>query len=387
MTTFGDYNKYIDTFYKVAFKDPEVAFYSYIDVKDVEPYFVGFVHIHDVISEPEDGYTSFRTDVLKVESFDEHKKAFRLGRAPAFGDYINKEPRDIVLLEEVDKSHPMYKECAELFSKFEDLHKNSPYVIHGYVYGETPQYSAWDKEHACPDYELIDEKSWHPENVHSLDDAERWLLENHPDYYMGHTISQQCICGNFRCTPKPGNYYEDGNFETFANRRKYAQEMANQLNVALGPKELEYDESAVSHEESLSDRLLALINDPEIQSERYYVVDGPNHVQSLYLEQKGNIWELSERIIAKEDVTYYFDENPDAQYAVYQAEQISPKNFFHIKIDRESGDVIGDINEFGGCLETIIDESSGSFAKPETMAKYIASCCDLPDKNRDDFSR
>ena len=97
MTTFGDYNKYIDTFYKVAFKDPEVAFYSYIDVKDVEPYFVGFVHIHDVISEPEDGYTSFRTDVLKVESFDEHKKAFRLGRAPAFGDYINKEPRDIVL--------------------------------------------------------------------------------------------------------------------------------------------------------------------------------------------------------------------------------------------------------------------------------------------------
>lgn len=72
----------------------------------------------------------------------------------------------------------------------------------------------------------------------SVDAAEKWLLENHPDYWMGAIIEGQTEGMPKRIIPGPGKFnYPDGAHEDVARRRATAQEQAEYLNVSLGPKE------------------------------------------------------------------------------------------------------------------------------------------------------
>ena len=88
-----------------------------------------------------------------------------------------------------------------------------------------------------PYYDVVDEKEWDITDAKSTQDCEKWLLENHPDYYMGCSIQQRCPSGDFLIMPAPSGEYPEGMFETIENRRKYAAMMSRSYGVDLGPAE------------------------------------------------------------------------------------------------------------------------------------------------------
>jgi hypothetical protein len=64
--------------------------------------------------------------------------------------------------------------------------------------------------------------------------AEKWILKNHPDYYMGYGVHQECPSGAFCASAVPCGEYPAGMYENAANRRKYAEMRAEQLGVEIG---------------------------------------------------------------------------------------------------------------------------------------------------------
>lgn len=69
--------------------------------------------------------------------------------------------------------------------------------------------------------------------AHSLNDAEIWMLKNHPGQLQG--FSASTTSGDFRMTAIPSSHnYPDGQFETRKGRELYAAERAKELGVELG---------------------------------------------------------------------------------------------------------------------------------------------------------
>ena len=92
--------------------------------------------------------------------------------------------------------------------------------IYGRLYGETPRYYDFDDNHKWPYYDKLEEKEWDLE-YSDVNDGEKWLIDNYPEYYMG-----ACIQGNngdFILTAIPGVEYGYGNFETIQNRISYVK--------------------------------------------------------------------------------------------------------------------------------------------------------------------
>lgn len=194
-----------------------------------EPYFVGTVSINRMPDYDNECY-SFKA--LDIKTAD-HTKAFGHNRDIIKGDYFSADSDRLTVMEYVGKDHPEYSKCVELEKEFDDIHKNAPYVITGRVFSDEPR----DPNARYKTYNIIEEKEWEPSEVHSLEDAEKWILENHPDYYMGYGVNQKCPSGNLCYGAVPCAEYPDGMYENAENRRKYAAMRAEKLGVKLGPVE------------------------------------------------------------------------------------------------------------------------------------------------------
>lgn len=113
------------------------------------------------------------------------------------------------------------------------------------LYSEIAEFAPWDKEHEFPHYKEVagTERKFDLEGatlndgtaVTSLDTAEMWMLENHPDYMQGCCIVQKVDRNaDFMMKAVPCNEYLDGHFENYENRRLYAEWLAKQKGVVIG---------------------------------------------------------------------------------------------------------------------------------------------------------
>lgn len=83
--------------------------------------------------------------------------------------------------------------------------------VTGRRYSEEARFADWDSEKEFPEYDVVAEQTWKIE-AQSLNDAEAWLAQNHPDMFMGSNIS--CENGDFAAMSVPGTFYGKGYFET-----------------------------------------------------------------------------------------------------------------------------------------------------------------------------
>lgn len=92
--------------------------------------------------------------------------------------------------------------------------------ICGRIYSDEPFFPDWGKDKKFPHYEEESEHLWEVDCA-SLDEAEGWLMENHPEAYMGASIVLEN--GDFAMFAVPCLEYGKGNFETKAARLEYAR--------------------------------------------------------------------------------------------------------------------------------------------------------------------
>lgn len=65
------------------------------------------------------------------------------------------------------------------------------FVVKGSTYSTEPKYYSWDDKQMYPYYEELEKFEWIPDGITSITEGELWLLENHPDCYMGGSIYEQ----------------------------------------------------------------------------------------------------------------------------------------------------------------------------------------------------
>lgn len=160
------------------------------------------------------------------------------GRQLRFGDYYNLEPdeADIEVI-------PSSEELNAAHARFLELHRSAPFFVTARLYQETATYTAWDKDHLYPRYEEVEgtEHTWSLEGeklmngqlVNSLETAQIWMVENHPEYLQGMCIHQDIPSGDFSCRSVPGKEYPEGMYETIEGRMKYAQDLARRLGTQI----------------------------------------------------------------------------------------------------------------------------------------------------------
>lgn len=69
------------------------------------------------------------------------------------------------------------------------------FVVKGSTYSTEPKYYSWDDKQMYPYYEELEKFEWIPDGITSITEGELWLLENHPDCYMGGGIYEQYVNG------------------------------------------------------------------------------------------------------------------------------------------------------------------------------------------------
>lgn len=228
---------------RTAFENNDTP-YAKITLRDMRddmasPYYKGYVALVDKPGYRDGEYDEYyRLKNLKTDLAD-HRLTMG-GRDYVNGDWMSVYEDNLFVDEVITKDHPEYAKCQALEKQFDDMHAQAPYEIRGVVYDVTPTYYDWDKDRIHPNYECIEEKTWNPKDVHSLEDCEKWILKNHPDYYMGYSAQQKCPSGDFCCGAIPSAYGREY-CETYDARRKYAAERAKNLGVSLGPVEHDKD--------------------------------------------------------------------------------------------------------------------------------------------------
>ena len=150
-----------------------------------------------------------------------------------FGDFLVKGSDELknMAITYSPEADRLYKEC-------QNLHENAPYIASGSLYTDQPvgKYAEYEEIPGSEQtWNLKDEHLRDGSPIRSLDDGDRWILENHPAYYVGCGVYQDCPSGDikFECDPRA---YGDGQFETVANRWAYAAEEAKRLGVTMGTK-------------------------------------------------------------------------------------------------------------------------------------------------------
>ena len=92
----------------------------------------------------------------------------------------------------------------------------------------------------CLDFEPIETHTYEPEGVRTLEEAERWLLLNHPSEYIGHSIQNNVGDFSFGCVPQA--YAEDGeDFMSREGRERIIRRIAENRGMEVG--EFTYDDS------------------------------------------------------------------------------------------------------------------------------------------------
>ena len=209
--------------------------------KDDKPYMTATVAVTGVVYD-EDSYEPFvRMSVIDDPVAGE---ASIYHRTAGFGDYLTTGLSEVngTLLDKTP-------ELQQKYDTFVDMHENAPYMVHGRLYEETPIYLEWDKEQKYPRFNEIEgtTKQWDlanetlqdGSNIRSLDDARKWLLENHPAYIVGSSVVQQCPSGDFYMSGVPNVDYGEGYYKTHEDRLAFAQEEADRYGVTLGSERAE----------------------------------------------------------------------------------------------------------------------------------------------------
>lgn len=167
-------------------------------------------------------------------------------REPRVGDYILR-PMDSFEGEELEPT----AELRESYDSFRSLDEGAPIVISGRLYGESARFNDRnDPDHLFPNFDPIDgtEMKWVLRKGDTLKDgtpvsdaegAQKWLLENHPDYYMGCLASRQGSSGSgfAVAVAVPCSEYPAGSYETAAGRLEHARSVASGFGVEAGPSE------------------------------------------------------------------------------------------------------------------------------------------------------
>ena len=189
---------------------------------DVEPYLTALVGIFP--DRKDSNYTRMR--VLDV--IDSKPEQLMMGRIPEFGEVISSDERffaeDLVSEDEV-------KFCLKKQEEFEKIRDTADWKILGSFFPEK-------SGDARGVHQMREEQEWivgAEDGVTSIETAEKWVLENHPDYYIGMSASKQCPSGEFSfgAVPSVGNYPQ-GMWETWAGRRQYVKSQAEKMDCQLG---------------------------------------------------------------------------------------------------------------------------------------------------------
>lgn len=193
---------------------------------DEKPYAVVIAGVRDAVNI--DGEISYMSDVVKIE--ETNASAWR--RIPEVGSIVPLTDNTVdVALVDGGPYQQIYKDLQEAREK-------APFQVSGRLYGEMPRYASYDKDHMWPQYETLDRTSmsWTcPDHVKNLDDAYKWVIENHPAYVQGVAIAQVGIPSpDFMLQPVPGCSYPEGYFETYENRMAWAAQEADRLGVKMG---------------------------------------------------------------------------------------------------------------------------------------------------------
>lgn len=88
-------------------------------------------------------------------------------------------------------------------------------TVIGRRYSETAKFYDWDADKEFPYFKKEGEQTWEIE-ADTLSEGRSWLIENHPDMYMGSNVI--CENGDFSCAAVPCEAYGKGNYETIEAR-------------------------------------------------------------------------------------------------------------------------------------------------------------------------
>ena len=87
--------------------------------------------------------------------------------------------------------------AKEIGSRLKEQEENAEYIVYGRKYEKREDF-----------YEVCDEKEFHcPCYVKDIDEANRWMLETNPSYYLGCTIKQDIPNGKICMVANP-QYFE-----------------------------------------------------------------------------------------------------------------------------------------------------------------------------------
>ena len=157
-------------------------------------------------------------------------------RAGDYAWFLQKDTKISVLTDQQESW------ASGLYINFKEMHRASPYRIVGRLYEESPVFSDWDMEGCFPSYRPVpgSEREWKLDikEAASTNQAAEWLLENHPDYWMGANIIQDCPSGDFSMHAVPCIKYGRGYHETYAGRYMFAKKEAKRRGIEAGPSEV-----------------------------------------------------------------------------------------------------------------------------------------------------
>lgn len=219
----------------VSFRDRNFLEYGEENAA-VQPYLRAVVR-YDADRDPYDG---INYQVLKVIDYNE-KQQFHQAQ-PQAGDwiYVPEELSDQMVMEQKDSEYLSH--AKEYESAYLEARENAKWKVNGVCY--TNQIEGRPLWNLCDE---IDRKQWEwgkEDGVNSIEDAEKKMLAEHPDYYMGYSAARQIAGGDFVMHPVPCPEYPQGTWETMDSRRAYAAQKAEEYGITLGPKEHDYETGA-----------------------------------------------------------------------------------------------------------------------------------------------
>lgn len=225
---------------KPVYADVDLQHSRYPDISG--PYWSGVVAIS--------GGKDDRVGITFIEDGDFDRENNLDFKGPKIGDIVWVDRADISV-------NNIFDETASLRKKYDavqKMHENTPYTISGCEYSDTPTYYAWDKNQEFPKYDMLPEtkQTFTPpvSEVASLEDAEKWMIRNHPELYMGMSAHQDCPGGNFMVLAVPGaGNYPEGTYENRAARIAYAKSCEGNTGFAAS-----YPEKAPAVADSVEDK-------------------------------------------------------------------------------------------------------------------------------------
>ena len=228
-------------FAKLEFRDRYIM--SYLDDQDkaIDPYLTAVCRY----KEPQPMDEGINYQILDVISIADGKQA-------ETGDWIYMDYMDFDRIyggqdvnrcaRELEMTDSDMKAARVKSLEYDEALERAPWTVTGRIYEDA--HMAPDKmKQGFPRFDCLEERKFQytaEDGVHSLDDLDKKMLQEHPDYYMGYNAAQEIHGGSFRLGAVPCGEYESGYWETFEGRRAYAQQKADELGVTLGPKEHDY---------------------------------------------------------------------------------------------------------------------------------------------------